>query len=86
MLVEPDPIQIAPAYQAAVIVAHPDDETLWSGGMILAHPPDCLLFGTDSPWSDAAEALACLRGLGLPSGVLKKLEGENAARIFRLEP
>ena len=22
----------------AVIVAHPDDETLWAGGMILAHP------------------------------------------------
>jgi LmbE family N-acetylglucosaminyl deacetylase len=24
--------------QAAVIVAHPDDETLWSGGTILMHP------------------------------------------------
>lgn len=23
----------------AVIVAHPDDETLWSGGTILSHPP-----------------------------------------------
>jgi hypothetical protein len=23
---------------AAIIVAHPDDETLWAGGMILAHP------------------------------------------------
>ena len=25
-------------YNAAVIVAHPDDETLWSGGTILMHP------------------------------------------------
>src|SRR5512140_2408908 len=24
--------------QAAVIVAHPDDETLWCGGYILTHP------------------------------------------------
>jgi len=23
---------------AAVIVAHPDDETLWAGGTILSHP------------------------------------------------
>jgi hypothetical protein len=33
-----DPIQISPQQHAAVIVAHPDDETLWSGGMILTHP------------------------------------------------
>jgi len=24
--------------RAAVVVAHPDDETLWCGGYILAHP------------------------------------------------
>jgi LmbE family N-acetylglucosaminyl deacetylase len=24
--------------KAAVIVAHPDDETLWAGGMVLSHP------------------------------------------------
>lgn len=27
-----------PTVNAAVIVAHPDDETLWAGGEILAHP------------------------------------------------
>lgn len=31
-------VQLAPAPSAAVIVAHPDDETLWAGGMILSHP------------------------------------------------
>jgi hypothetical protein len=27
-----------PRPQAAVVVAHPDDETLWRGGYILTHP------------------------------------------------
>ena len=27
-----------PCLRAAVVVAHPDDETLWCGGFILAHP------------------------------------------------
>lgn len=27
-----------PGVRAAVVVAHPDDETLWCGGFILAHP------------------------------------------------
>ncbi len=27
-----------PRTSAAVIVAHPDDETLWAGGLLLAHP------------------------------------------------
>lgn len=30
--------RVSPAANAAVIVAHPDDETLWAGGMILTHP------------------------------------------------
>ena len=34
-LAEPKP---RPRLQAAVVVAHPDDETLWCGGYILAHP------------------------------------------------
>ena len=29
---------IAPGSKCAVIAAHPDDETLWAGGMILLHP------------------------------------------------
>jgi len=40
MQVEPTPLQVQLALppNAAVIVAHPDDETLWAGGMILTHP------------------------------------------------
>lgn len=36
--VEPLHLRVSPATSAGVIVAHPDDETLWAGGMILTHP------------------------------------------------
>ena len=36
--IDPVPIQMTPVQKAAIIVAHPDDETLWSGGVILTHP------------------------------------------------
>ncbi len=52
--------------------------------MVLAHPAGLLMFGTDSPWSDAGETLQRLRSLGLPAERLKRIEGENAVRIFGL--
>jgi len=55
-----------------------------AGEMILGHPEDCVMFGTDSPWSDAADALRRLRSLGLPPERLRKIEGGNAARWFGL--
>jgi LmbE family N-acetylglucosaminyl deacetylase len=33
-----DQVGAVPRPRAAVVVAHPDDETLWCGGYILAHP------------------------------------------------
>lgn len=41
-----------PRKQVAIIVAHPDDETLWAGGTILSHPSwecfiVCLCRGSD---------------------------------------
>jgi hypothetical protein len=33
-----DEVIPGPRLRAAVVVAHPDDETLWCGGYILAHP------------------------------------------------
>jgi LmbE family N-acetylglucosaminyl deacetylase len=48
----PDILTIAEG-NVAVIIAHPDDETLWTGGMILNHPSGnwfivCLCRGRDS--------------------------------------
>lgn len=31
-------LQVKPQSHCAVIVAHPDDETLWAGGTLLSHP------------------------------------------------
>ena len=36
--VQHDKAVLGPRQRAAVIVAHPDDETLWCGGYILTHP------------------------------------------------
>src|ERR1035441_4429321 len=33
-----DEVRSEPCPRAAVVVAHPDDETLWCGGYILTHP------------------------------------------------
>lgn len=52
--------------------------------MILSHPESHLMFGTDSPWSDAVETLQRLRSLDIPAGRLRRMEGENAIRIFGL--
>ncbi len=37
-LIPPDAVSSAPRLRAAVVVAHPDDEILWCGGYVLAHP------------------------------------------------
>ena len=50
--------------------------------MILAHPADRILFGTDSPWSGQAEELARWRALGLPEDFLAAALGGNAARLL----
>ena len=41
---------------AAVVVAHPDDETLWAGGMILMHPTWCWSVATLCRGSDPDRA------------------------------
>ena len=50
--------------------------------MILAHPADRILFGTDSPWDDLAQELARWRALGLPPDRLEAALGGNAARLL----
>ena len=50
--------------------------------MILAHPADRLLFGTDSPWGVLAEELARWRALDLPADRLAAALGGNAERLL----
>ena len=46
--------------------------------MLMNHPEDYLLFGTDSPWTDPKETLSRLEGLQLPSSRLDRLLRRNA--------
>jgi predicted TIM-barrel fold metal-dependent hydrolase len=48
------------------------------------HPPDCLLFGSDSPWVDQAEALRDPLLARLPADRREALLGGNAARLLGL--
>lgn len=50
--------------------------------LILAHPPEYLLFGSDSPWADQTEELAHWRKLDLPGDLLAAALGGNAARLL----
>ena len=50
--------------------------------MILAHPADRILFGTDSPWADQSEELARWQTLGLPEDRLAAALGGNAAQLL----
>ena len=51
--------------------------------MILDHPADRILFGTDSPWAGQAEELARWRALKLPEDRLAAALGGNAARLLQ---
>lgn len=50
--------------------------------ILLAHPADYLLFGTDSPWTDQAASLDLLRRLKLPSPLFERIVGANARRLL----
>ncbi len=50
--------------------------------IILAHPADCLLFGTDSPWTDQGKTLSLLRSLELPRELERKILRDNAMAIL----
>lgn len=50
--------------------------------MILAHPTDRILFGTDSPWASQSETLRLVHALELPPEHLALLCAGNARRLL----
>jgi len=52
--------------------------------MILAHPDECVLFGTDSPWTDQSHTLSLLEKLGLPQKKMESITAGNARRLLGL--
>lgn len=52
--------------------------------MIVRHPEDMVLFGTDSPWEDQAEAIRKVRQFNLNDDRMGRLLGNNAACLLNL--
>jgi uncharacterized protein len=50
--------------------------------MLLAHPLDYILFGTDSPWADQTEAIEAIQRFNLPDILVDKLFYENAKKLI----
>jgi hypothetical protein len=50
--------------------------------MLLTHPSEYLLFGTDSPWADQTEAIEAIRRLDLPEMLMDKLFYKNAKTLL----
>lgn len=50
--------------------------------LLMNHQPDCILFGTDSPWAGQAEEVERVKALGLPADRQQKLFYDNARRLL----
>lgn len=50
--------------------------------IISRHPEDCILFGTDSPWTDQAKTLELLRALNLGKESEQRILRDNALRLL----
>ncbi len=50
--------------------------------MILAHPADCVLFGSDSPWTGQDRTLSLLKDLDLGPERLRRILTDNAAALL----
>ncbi len=53
--------------------------------ILLSHPQEYILFGTDSPWADQLTSLNMLRNLKLPPNFLSAITRENGARLLELD-
>lgn len=54
------------------------------GQMLIEHPADYILFGTDSPWTDQGATIASHKKISLPVAIERKYFYENALRILDL--
>ncbi|HUT31695.1 MAG TPA: amidohydrolase family protein [Sedimentisphaerales bacterium] len=52
--------------------------------MIMNHPEEYVLFGTDSPWTDQQETLSMLKNLQLPGKKMQRILSGNALRLLGL--
>lgn len=50
--------------------------------MIMAHPSDYVLFGSDSPWTDQIAEISAISQLGLPESLLGKILYDNAKKLL----
>lgn len=77
-----------PKESRALVVAHPDDETLWFGGLLVAHPGDWTVICCSIPRRDAVRAhkffAACER-LGARGSLLPWTETEADCELTNLE-
>lgn len=53
--------------------------------LILSHPPDRIVWGSDSPWFDHADDLARLRALDLPGDLLERILSGTPKELLRIE-
>ncbi len=53
---------------------------------LLRHPPESLLFGSDSPWRSQSEALNKLSELDLPEKISEHILSHNALQLLQLQP
>lgn len=53
--------------------------------LILAHPLENVVFGTDSPWCDQAQTLRLFEALDLPDDRRRAILHDNAARLLGLD-
>jgi len=51
--------------------------------MLNNHPPDYLLFGSDSPWIDQTEYITKLKALPISNKLLDRILGKNATRLLQ---
>lgn len=64
------------------IFGHIDHDVL--GRIIGGHPPDRILFGSDSPWTDQGESIDRIRDLKLSPELEERILGVNARELLDL--